>query len=253
MTSWCPDMFEDSPKRNTKRLFLYAADQIAESLRRKYGIAEYVSRHYEYLAHMAWLIGATSAAQALIREVDVVTNAWAPGNADKALSMVRACAPHLISVWFGGIDRDPRLSGKARAPMYEAAASSMLDVINRLAAGGRSGAAAMTARNVRDAVSMDRQWRREQDAAGEPLAYASILLCLALEACGRRSIEWSKVPSPLQSLQDLADSNALADPEIIAGGVRPRQVIHCLEEGVGSARRFHTMNIEGKVRPPSSQ
>jgi len=32
------------------------------------------------MAHMAWLIGATSAAQALIREVDMVKSAWGRGD-----------------------------------------------------------------------------------------------------------------------------------------------------------------------------
>ncbi len=88
MTSWCPDMFEDSPKRNTKRLFLYAADQLAELLRNKYRIAGYMTPDYSYLSHMAWLIGTTSAAQALIREIEPLRAGWGRGDDQKTLSLI---------------------------------------------------------------------------------------------------------------------------------------------------------------------
>jgi len=35
MSSWCPPLFDEAPQRYTKRLFLYASDEIAELLRQK--------------------------------------------------------------------------------------------------------------------------------------------------------------------------------------------------------------------------
>ncbi len=121
MTSWCPDMFEDSPKRNTKRLFLWASDEIAGSLRRRYRLEEYLAPDYAY---MAWLIGSASAAQALIRQVDVVTAAWGQGDEEKTLSLIKLGVSHLLSVWLGGVDRRPGLTGEARRVEYERAGSS---------------------------------------------------------------------------------------------------------------------------------
>ncbi len=82
--------------------------------------------NYEYMAHMAWLSGASSAAQALIREVDLVKSAWGKGDEQKTLMLIKLCAPHMISVWLGGIDQQPGMTGDARRVPYESAASSML-------------------------------------------------------------------------------------------------------------------------------
>ncbi len=86
-------MFDEAPQRYTKRLFLYASDEIAELLRQKYKVKNYVADDYEYMAHMAWLIGATSAAQGLIREIDLVKSAWGKGDEQKTLSLVKVVRP----------------------------------------------------------------------------------------------------------------------------------------------------------------
>ncbi len=93
MSSWCPPLFDEAPQRYTKRLFLYASDEIAELLRQKYKIRGYVTPDYEYMAHMAWLIGATSAAQALIREIDLVKSAWGRGDEQKTLIVDQGVRP----------------------------------------------------------------------------------------------------------------------------------------------------------------
>jgi len=122
MSSWCPPLFDEAPQRYTKRLFLYASDEIAELLRQKYKIRGYVTPDYEYMAQMAWLIGATSAAQALIREIDGVKSAWGKGDEQQTLSLIKVCTPHMISIWFGSIDQQPQLTGDARRIEYESAA-----------------------------------------------------------------------------------------------------------------------------------
>ena len=158
MSSWCPPLFDESPQRYTKRLFLYASDEIAEMLRQKYNIKGYVTGDYEYMAHMAWLIGATSAAQALIREIDGVKSAWGKGDEQKTLSLIKVCAPHMISVWFGSIDRQPAFAGDARRASCESSASSMLGIVNKFLFTDASEVSAMTAQVVRDAMNMDTQW-----------------------------------------------------------------------------------------------
>lgn len=249
MTSWCPDMFEDSPKRNTKRLFLWASDEIAGSLRRKYGVEEYLARDYAYMAHMAWLIGSASAAQALIRQVDMVTAAWGQGDEEKTLSLIKLGVSHLLSVWLGGVDRRPGLSGEARRVEYEKAASSMLGIINDLAAAGPTGAGAMTAQDVRDALRMDRQWTSGAEGEGRPLVYACLVMSRALEACGLRCIDWGQTSLPVNSVQALLGTGALLDTGLLGDSRRLQRVMDCLAEGAGSMKRFHRMNMEGKVVP----
>jgi hypothetical protein len=51
MMAWCPPLFDDNPRRVTKRLFLYASDGISDLLRQKYKIRGYVTDDYEYMAH----------------------------------------------------------------------------------------------------------------------------------------------------------------------------------------------------------
>lgn len=248
MTSWCPDMFEDSPKRNTKRLFLYASQEIAEVFRQKFKVSGYIAPDYDYLAHMAWLSGATSAAQALIREIDVVKTAWGRGNDQETLSLIKVCGAHVLSVWLGGIDRRQGLTADARRVEYERAASSMLGVINKIgAAAARAGA--MTARDVRDAVRMDTQWISGTEGEGRPLVYACLVLSRALEACGQRCVEWSEVSFPVRSVQEFLDGGALLETGLLGDSRRLQRVLDALAEGVGSMKRFHVMNMEGKVQP----
>ena len=249
MSSWCPPLFDESPQRYSKRLFLYASDQIAESLRKKYGIKGYIADHYEYMAHMAWLIGATSAAQALIREIDVVKSAWGGGDEQKTLSLTKVCTAHMVSVWLGGIDQQPRVTGDNRMVEYENAASSMLSVINKSLYAKPSDVPATTVRDIKNAVDMDQQWNSEKDGGEPPPAYAGLLLARALEACGQRCLEWGKVSFPIESVQHLLDTDALLDPGLLGDGQRLVRVMNCLEQGEASVKRYHHMNMEGKVQP----
>jgi hypothetical protein len=242
-------MFDGAPQRYTKRLFLYASDEIAELLRQKYKITGYVADHYEYMAHMAWLIGATSAAQALIREVDLVKSAWGKGDELKTLSLIKVCTPHMISVWLGGIDRQLRLTGDARRVEYESAASSMLSVINKFMPVGPPGTADTMAQDVKSAIDMDKQWIWGNDSGGAPLIYARLLLSKALEACGGRCIDWRKLSIPVESVQQFLDSAALLEPGLLGDSQRLLTTINCLEEGVRSVKRYHVMNMEGKMQP----
>ena len=248
MSSWCPPLFDEAPQRYTKRLFLYASDEIAELLRQKYKIKGYVTPDYEYMAHMAWLIGATSAAQALIREVDMVKSAWGRGDEQKTLSLIKVCAPHMISVWLGGIDRQQRPTGDDRKVEYENAASSMLSVINRFLCSKPSDVPALTAQDVKSAVDMDRQWNTQSDGEGRPLVYACLLLSKALEACGQRCIDWGKVSFPVESFQQFLDSAALVELGLVGDGQRLPAVMNCLEQGVRPVRRYYQMNMEGKAQ-----
>jgi hypothetical protein len=252
MTSWCPPLFDESPQRHTKRLFLYASDEISELLRQKYKIAGYVTRNYDYMAHMAWLIGATSAAQALIREINVVKGAWGRGDDQKTLALIKVCAPHMISVWLGGVIRQTSPVGDARRAQYQSAVSSMLTIINKFVPPGPSGASAMTAQDVADAVQMDAQRSLESDSEAQPLVYSCLLLSKALEACGQRCIEWSRMAFPTKSVQDFLDTGALLEPGLLGDSRRLLGVANCLEQGVGSVRRFYVMNIEGKAQPSGS-
>ncbi len=249
MSSWCPPLFDETPQRYTKRLFLYASDEIAELLRQKYRVSGYVTDDYEYMAHMAWLIGATSAAQALIREIDGVKRAWGKGDEQKTLSLIKACTPHMISVWFGSIERQPSLAGDARRAACENFASSMLSVINKSLFTIASEVSAMTAQDVRDAMNMDEQWRRENDSGGPPLAYAGLLLCKALEACGQRCVEWGRVVFPVESIHQLLDRNVILDRQLLEDDRRLLAVINCVEQGVRPVKRYYQMNMEGKLQP----
>lgn len=249
MTSWCPDMLEDSPKRNTKRLFLYASDEIAERLRRGYGVSGYVTRDYGYMAHMAWLIGSTSAAQALIREIDVVKTAWRKGDEQKTLLLIKISVPHMISVWLGGIDQQPGMTGDARRTRYEDAVSSMSSIINGSLCAKPSDASILTAQDIQSAAGMDRQCDPQTDDEGRRLVYACLLLSKALEACGQRCIDWGRLVFPVQSVQQLIDANALRDPGLPGDSQRLLRVANCLEQGVASVKRYHHMNMEGKMQP----
>jgi len=249
MSSWCPPLFDEAPQRYTKRLFLYASDEIAELLRQKYKIRGYVTPDYEYMAHMAWLIGATSAAQAHVREIAGVKSAWGKGDEQKTLSLIKVCAPHMISVWFGSIERQPALAGDDRRAAYKNAASSMLAVINKFLFTGASEVSAMTAQDVKNAMSMDTQWKSENDSGGPPLAYASLLLSKALEACGQCCIEWGRVVFPVESMQQLLDMNAILDPRLLEDRQRLLAVLACVEEGVRAVKRYYQMNMEGKAQP----
>jgi hypothetical protein len=251
MSSWCPPLFDESPQRYTKRLFLYASDEIAGLLRQKYGVSGYVTQDYEYMAHMAWLIGATSAAQALVREVDVVKNAWGKGDEQKTLSLIKVCVPHVISVWLGGIDRQPGMTGDNRRVQYENAASGMLSVVNKSLCAKPSDVPATTAKDIKSAGDMDRQWGSERDGGEPPLAYACLLLSKALEACGERCIEWGRLAFPVESVRQLLDRDAILDLRLLEDSQRLLAVVNCMEQGVRSVKRYYVMNMEGKVQPSS--
>ena len=233
MSSWCPPLFDEAPRRVTKRLFLYASDGIAEMLRQKYKIRGYVTEDYEYMVHMAWLIGGTSAAQALVREVDAVKKAWGKGDDQKTFSLTKVCSAHMISVWFSTIEVQPELLADARRVSLESAASSMLSVINKFLCTRDAEVSAMTAQDVKDFMNMDAQWNRENDGRAQPLTYAGLLIGKAIEACGQRCVQSAILPP-----HPFEDSETLT------------VVLTCLDEGIRSVKRYYQMNIEGKVQLP---
>ena len=253
MSSWCPPMFDEAPQRYTKRLFLYAMDEIAETLRQKHKVKNYVADDYEYMAQIAWLAGASSAAQGLIREVDLVKSAWGRGDDQKTLMLIKLCTPHMISVWLGGIDKQPGMIGDARKVPYETAASNMLSVINRFLCAKASDVPALTRQDVEKAIDMDRQWNAQSDGEGRGLVYPCLILSKALESCGQHCIEWGKVRLPIESVQRFLDTDALLDPGLLGDGRRLLRVTACLDEGVGSVRRYYKMNMDGKMRPSEKE
>jgi hypothetical protein len=249
MSSWCPPLFDEAPQRYTKRLFLYASDEIAESLRQKYKIKGYIADHYEYMAHMARLSGASSAAQALIREVDLVKSAWGKGDEQKTLSLIKVCTVHMISVWLGGIDQQLGITGDDRRLEYENTAQSILSVINKSLCPKPSDVSLMTEQDVKSAIDMDRQWNTENGSGGPSLAYAGLLLSKALDACGERCLEWDRVVFPVESMQQLVDRKAVLHPRLLEDGQRLLAVLNCAEQGVRPVKRYYVMNMEGKVLP----
>jgi hypothetical protein len=81
------------------------------------------------------------------------------------------------------------------------------------------------------------------------MAYAGLLLSKALEACGRRCIEWNRVAFPVESMQQLLDGNAILDARLLEDRNRLLAVINCAEQGVRPVKRYYQMNMEGKVQP----
>ncbi|MDM7999779.1 MAG: hypothetical protein QUS33_07205 [Dehalococcoidia bacterium] len=240
-------MFDESPQRYTKRLFLYATDEIAELLRQKYKVANYLTDDYEYMSQMAWLTGASSAAQALIREVDVVKSAWGRGDDQKTLMLIKLCVPHMISVWLSGIDQQPQMAEDARRAQYGSAASSMFGIINRFLSPKPSSDSALTSQDVNDAIDMDALWMAQSGNEGARSVYGCLILSKALEACGQRCIEWSRVTFPIESVQRLLDVGVLLDASLVGDSQRLLRVMDCLEQGVRPVRRYYVMNMEGKV------
>jgi hypothetical protein len=201
------------------------------------------------MAQMAWLGGASSAAQALIREVDLVKSVWGRGDEQKTLSLIKVCAPHMISVWLGDIDQQHQLTGDARRVQYESDASSILSIINRFLRDKPADVSVLTAQDVKSAIDMDRQWKTQKDGEGRPLVYACLLLSKALEACGQRCLDWSKVSFPVESVQQFLDSDALLERGLLGDHQRLLAVTNCLEQGVRPVRRYYVMNMVGKVQP----
>lgn len=248
--AWCPPLFDEHPRAGTKRLFLYASDGIADMLRKKYKIRGYVTDDYEYMAHMAWLIGGTSAGQALIREVDWVKSTWGKGDDQKTLSVTKVCTAHMISVWFRSMERRTELASGDGEASHHSAASSMLRVINKLLCADDAEVSARTAQDVKDFVKMDVQWNRENDSGGQPSTYSVLLMAQALEACGQCCIEWDRVAFPVESVYQLVDSDAILAPRLLEDGQVLPVVLTCADEGVRAMKRYYEMNIKGRLQPP---
>ncbi len=250
MSSWCPPLFDKDPKRVTKRLFLYASDAIADMLRKKFKIAGYVTQDYEYMAHMAWLIGGASAAQALIRQVRCVKTAWGSGDDEKTLGLIKVCTMHMISWWFRNLEGRPDIPDEARGMAHESAASSMIGVINRLLCGRDGEVPAMTTRDLGDFVTMDRQWKWQNEWGGDSSTYAALLLAEALQACGQRLLEWGRVMLSIESVKQLCDSGTVLEPRCLQEVDTFAKVLACMDEGVRAAKRYHEMNMDGRLQPP---
>jgi len=54
---------------------------------------------------------------------------------------------------------------------------------------------------------------------------------------------------PVESIQQLLDRDAILDTQVIENRQRLLAVVNCVEQGVRSVRRYHQMNMEGKVQP----
>jgi hypothetical protein len=251
--AWCPPLFDENPRAGTKRLFLYASDRIAAMLRKKYKIRGYVADDYEYMAHMAWLIGGTSAGQALIREVGWVKSTWNKGDDQKTLSITKVCTAHMMSVWFRSMERRPQLAPDDGEGCQYRAASSMLGVINQLLCADDAKVCARTAQDVKDFMNMDLQWNRENDSRGQPSTYSLLLLSQALEACGQCCIEWDRVAFPVESVHQLLDSDAILAPRLLEDGQVLLAVLTCADEGVRAMKRYYEMNIKGRLQPPGKR
>lgn len=247
---WCPPLFDDSAKAVMRRLFLYTSDEVAALLREKYRVTEYLTDDYEYMAHMAWMIGGSSAAQSLVRTIDKVSEAWGKGDEEKALALTKVLTLHMISAWFRSIDRQPQLSADVRKANRETGASSMLRLMNKCLCARDLYAANKTAQDVNDFMNMDVQWNWENDRQVQPLTYSALLLARAIEACGQRCIDWGRVTFPVESVQQLLDRGAILDHRLFDDHQRVLPVVlDCVDGGYRAMRRFYQLNIERILQP----
>ncbi len=85
------------------------------------------------------------------------------------------------------------------------------------------------------------------------MTYAGLLLARALEACGQRCLEWSRVIFPVESLKQLHDNGAVLEPNYLEDSDTFPTVLACMDEGVRAVKRYHHMNIEGRLQTPEGR
>jgi len=200
------------------------------------------------MAHLAWLMGAASTAQALVREVTNVKQAWNGGDDCKTVALIKVATAHMISIWFGEIEDQAGLAEDAVRTRRENAASSMLEVINGYLASFEPGARTRTVRDLKTFTEMDLQWTWENDQGTERLTYAGLLLARALEASGQDCIEWNKVCFPVESPMQLKEAGAVLQDYPLRERSVLSSVLKSSQEGTACMKRFHNINKLEELR-----
>lgn len=149
--------------------------------------------------YRALLAGGSVAARAVAEQCLGIKDVWVGGDEKKALALTRLFTMMMLSQcyrWLSGKEPVSEEQNKTR----EAAASN----IGRLFGDGTRAAA-------KEFFDIDIQFKYDLENKSHLVHMGSLILAKASDACGHRSIDWSKVSFPVKSLKPLTSSRAIVD------------------------------------------
>ncbi len=158
-------------------------------------IADDSSRRF----YRALLAGGSVAARAVPNQCLGIKDVWVGGDDKKALAITRLFTMMMLSQcyrWLSGKEPASEEKNKTR----ETAALN----IGCLFGDGTQAA-------VKEFFDIDSQFKYDLENKSHLVHMGSLILAKASDACGHRSIDWSKVSFPVKSLKPLTSSRAIVD------------------------------------------
>lgn len=149
--------------------------------------------------YRALLAGGSVAARAVVNQCLGIKGIWAGGDEKKALALTRLFTMMMLSQCYRWLDGKKPVS-KEQRKTRETAASN----IGHLFGDGARAAA-------KEFFNIDIQFKYDLENKSHLVHMGSLLLAKASDACGHRSIDWSKVSFPVKSLKPLTGSGAIID------------------------------------------
>lgn len=149
--------------------------------------------------YRALLAGGSVTARAVVNQCQGIRGVWAGGDEKKALALTRLFTMMMLSQcyrWLSGKEPVSEEQTGAR----ETAASN----IGHLFGDGTRAA-------VKELFDIDIQFKYDLENKSHLVHMGSLILAKASDACGHRSIDWSKVSFPVKSLKPLTSSMAIVD------------------------------------------
>ncbi len=175
--------------------------------------------------YMSLLAGGTLTAGLVVSVCEGVKGLWGGGDEEKALAVTRLFTLMMLSQcyrWLG--DKEPE---KQRATR-QATVSRVL-----LLFGDDSDGA------IKDFFDIDTQFKYDLENKSHLVHLGSLLLAKASDACGHRSIDWSKVSYPVKSLQTLTRSMAIIDPFLVGNPDDIKALWHSHTAGAQAMVKYH--------------
>ena len=211
----------ESEELKLNPLFKAVFDQVSER------INQIVTDENNHRFYTALLAGGNTMASSVVSVCEGVKKAWAGGDEVKALALTKLFTLLMLSQCYRWLDAKGSNQHKPTGAL-QSAVSNVLHLF-----GDDSEEA------IKDFFNIDIQFKYDLEYRSHMVHLGSLLLAKASEACGHRSIDWSKVSFPVKSMEPLTRSGAIIDSMTIGNPNDIKALWYCHATGIQAMVNYH--------------
>lgn len=181
-----------------------------------------------HIIYTACLTGGNTAAKVAMKECEPIVKACADGDPKKAVYLSKFFSVVMASQWLHWLNKNNKEIAGAPLINFQTLAKSILELFDDFSPA-----------EIDIADKLNTQFNYEIKNNKDMLPLGILLLAKALEACGEKVVDWSKVNPPVENPEDLIESGAIINTDSLKKGADILKIWDCQSAGVSAMGNYY--------------